>query len=297
MHTSLRSRLMEFLASATKSERAIGSYMLANMSGIPFETAATLAAKVGVSEPTVGRFCRSLGYPHFKAFKEVLKADIGDRPWLVGDRLQDFRKRSRSGASELSRSLDLEIAGLVAVYELAHSPSFKRAVELLANRQQVFAAGFQTERGMAQIFVNQMEYLRPGVRLLDLAGGHFGELLLADPEQACLVIYEARRYSRLAQLLAQQARKAGIPTILITDEFCDWGRECADEMFVVPTQFNLFWDSTALMVSLTSLLINGVFAALGPAVETRMNRTSELYSNFVGYVGDPSGPKQKGEQE
>jgi DNA-binding MurR/RpiR family transcriptional regulator len=291
MQDSLRTGLIEYLASASKSEKAIGSYMLANMSGIPFETAATLAAKVGVSEPTVGRFCRSLGYPHFKAFKAVLKADIGDRPWLIGDRLQEFRERSRSSADELSRSLDLEIAGLVAVYEIAQSQSWKRAVALLSTTPQIFVAGFQTERGIAQIFVNQMEYIRAGVRLLDLAGGNFAELLLADPKQSCLVVYEARRYSRLAQMLVQEAHTPGIPIILVTDEFCDWGRELADEMFVVQTQFNLFWDSTAQMVSLTNLLINGVFAALGPSVETRMNRTSELYSGFIGYVGDPTGPK------
>ena len=291
MDGSLRKRLVEYLASASKSEKAIGSYMLANMGGIPFETAATLAAKVGVSEPTVGRFCRSLGYPHFKAFKAVLQADIGGRPWLIGDRLQEFRERSRNGADELSRSLDLEIAGLVAVYELAQSQSWQRAIELLSSTPQVYVVGFQTERGVAQIFVNQMEYIRAGVRLLDLAGGNFAELLLADPKESCLVVYEARRYSRLAPLLVQEARTAGIPIILVTDEFCDWGRELVDEMFVVPTQFNLFWDSTGLMVSLANLMINGVFAALGPSVEKRMNRTSELYSNFTGYVGDPTGPK------
>lgn len=290
---SLRQRLIEYLASpqASKSEKAIGSYMLANMSGIPFETAASLAAKVGVSEPMVGRFCRSLGYPHFKAFKSVLQADIGDRPWLIGDRLQEFRERSKNGADELARSLDLEMAGLVAVYELARSPSWQRAVKLLSETPQIYAVGFQTERGIAQIFVNQMEYIRPGVRLLDLAGGNFAELLLADPKQCCLVVYEARRYSRLAPLLVQEARATGIPILLITDEFCDWGRGLVDEMFVVPTQFNLFWDSTSLMVTLTNLIINGVFAAGGPTVERRMNRTSELYSDFIGYVGDPSGPK------
>ncbi|MHC1550563.1 MurR/RpiR family transcriptional regulator [Phyllobacterium sp. K27] len=285
--------MIEYLASseASKSEKAIGSYMLANMNGIPFETAASLAEKVGVSEPMIGRFCRSLGYPHFKAFKEVLREDIGDRPWLIGDRLQQFRERNKNGRDELAHSLDLEIAGLVAIYEMARSSSWKRAVELLSRSSEVYAAGFQTERGVAQIFVNQLQYLRPGVRLLDLAAGNFSELLLADAGKSCVVIFEMRRYSRLAPLLAQHARAAGIPVILVTDEFCTWGREVADEMFVVPTQFNLFWDSNSLMVSLTNLLINGVFAALGTTVEDRMNRTSELYSNFTGYVGDPSGPK------
>jgi DNA-binding MurR/RpiR family transcriptional regulator len=144
---------------------------------------------------------------------------------------------------------------------------------------------------MAQFFANQLQYLRDRVHLMDLAGGNFSELLLADHQEACLVIFEARRYSRMARLLAKEARDAGIATTLITDAFCDWGRDLVDEILVVSTEFNLFWDSTAQMASLTNLLMNGVFIEIGPSVEERMNKVSMLYSRFTGYVGDPSGPK------
>ena len=42
--------------------------------------------------------------------KAELKEDIGDRPWLIGDRLREFRERNRKGDDELARSLELEIA-------------------------------------------------------------------------------------------------------------------------------------------------------------------------------------------
>jgi DNA-binding MurR/RpiR family transcriptional regulator len=290
MSGSVRQRLSECLPTASKADKAIASYILAQLNSTPFETAASLASKVKVSEPTVGRFCRSIGYRSFKDLKEHLKQDLGDRPWLISDRLRDLQRRTQAGEDQLARGLELEIAGLVAVYELAQTPEWKRTVKRLAETPAVFAAGFQTERGMAQIFVNQLQYLRDRVHLIDLAGGNFAELLASGSNQSCLVIFEARRYSRMARLLAQEARKAGIPTTLITDAFCDWGRDLVDEMFVVPTEFNLFWESTAQMASLANLLVNGVFIELGPTVEKRMNEIARLYSRFTGYVGDPSGP-------
>lgn len=294
MSGSVRQRLSDCLATASKADRAIANYMLSKLNSIPFETAASIAAKVEVSEPTVGRFCRSIGYQSFKDLKDSLKQDIGDRPWLISDRLRDFRRRAQEGEDQLGHGLQLEIAGLVAVYEIAQSPEWTRAVKRLAKAPAVFAAGFQTERGMAQIFVNQLQYLRDRVHLLDLAGGNFAELLLTNgdgsAEKPALVIFEARRYSRMAKLLAQEARRAGIPVTLITDAFCDWGREVSDEMFVVPTEFNLFWDSTAQMASLANLLVNGVFIELGPAVEARMDAIARLYNRFTGHVGDASGP-------
>jgi DNA-binding MurR/RpiR family transcriptional regulator len=290
MTGSVRQRLSDCLADATKADRAIANYMLAQLNSIPFETAASLGEKVEVSEPTIGRFCRSIGYKSFKDLKVHLKQDIGDKPWLISDRLRDFQRRAQSGEDQLARGLQLEISGLVAVYELAQTPEWKRAIKRLAESPAVFATGFQTERGMAQIFVNQLQYLRDRVHLIDLAGGDFAELLASDANQSCLVIFEARSYSRMARLLAQEARQAGIPTTLITDAFCDWGRDLVDEMFVVPTEFNLFWESTAQMASLANLLVNGVFIELGPAVEQRMNEISHLYNRFTGHVGDPSSP-------
>ena len=289
MRGSVRQRLAESLAEATKAEKAIAGYMLANLSTLPFETAATVAEKTGVSEPMVGRFCRSLGYRHFKDLKAELREDIGDRPWLIGDRLKDFRERSRREEDALARGLEMEIAALVRIYELAHTKEWKRVVKRLATVPRVFVAGFQTERGMAHILVNQLQYLRPGVQLVDIAGGNFADVLLETPKQSALVMFEGRRYSRLALQLAEEAKRLKIPTTLVTDPYCHWGHDLVNEMFVVPTDFNMFWDSTAQMASLSNLLINGIFKELGPAVEERMNKVSNLYSRFIGHVGDPDG--------
>jgi DNA-binding MurR/RpiR family transcriptional regulator len=278
------------LLNGSKADKAIASYMLAKLDALPFETAATLAAKVSVSEPTIGRFCRSLGYLSFRDLKQQLRQDIGEKPWLIADRLREFQERSISGEDQLATSLQLEIAGLVAIYEVAHSDAWKRTVRRLASAPSVFVAGFQTERGIAQYLANQLHYLRAGVHLADVAGGNFSEVLLASETGSSLVIFEARRYSRLAKVLAQEAKAAGVHTILITDAFCDWGRGLVDEMFVVSTEFNLFWESSAQMASLISLLVNAIFIELGPQVEERMNMISALHGRMTGNVGDKSGP-------
>lgn len=281
----LQKRLTEASVSASRADRALAAYMLADPGTLPFETAASLAAKVSVSEPTVGRFCRTLGYAGFKDLKAHLRAELGDGPWLIGDRLRDLQVRHRAGEDQLAGGLELEMAALVSVYETAQSDAWATVVKRLATAEAVFAAGFQTERGMAQIFANQLQYLRDGVHVLDLSDGNFAPLLARGDADAALVIFEARRYSRLARDLAVAAREAGVPVTLITDPYCDWAHEAASEVFTVPTQFNLFWESTAQMASLANLLVNGVFMELGPEVEERMDRVAALYGRFTGHVG------------
>lgn len=293
MTKPLRDRLNDAVSSASKADRALATYMLAEYGNLPFETAASLAAKVEVSEPTVGRFCRAIGYEGFKDLKKNLRNDMGDQPWLIKDRLRDLQERTLAGEDQLTRGLELEMAALVAVYETAHTPEWDLVVKRLATTRSVFVVGFQTERGIAQIFAHQLQYLRDKVQLLDLADGNFADLLTGDTTDVALVIFEARRYSKNAQLLAAEAKAAGIPVTLITDPYCDWGHTVANEIFVVPTSFNLFWESAAQMASLANLLVNGVFLELGPEVEARMNRIAELYGKFTGHVNQTASQRPK----
>lgn len=286
----LRQRLTHATETGTPAERALAHYLLANLPSLPFETAATVAGKVGVSEASVGRFCRSIGYRHLKDLKSSLQLDLGEKAWLIGDRLKDFHRRSQQGSGELARALEHEIAALIAVYELAATPAFQAAVHRLARRRAVWVAGFQTERGHAAELVHNLQYLRAGVHLADVGGGHFAEVLLSDPAETTLVLIDGRRYSRLTRDLAHAARDEGIPVTLITDPYCDWGPGLVTELFAVPTDLNHFWDTTSAMSSLIGLILNGVFRDLGAEVEARMARVSELYGDFIGHTAPGRNP-------
>lgn len=282
---TVKQRLLDSLEQSTASGRAIANYMLANLNELPFETAASIATKVGVGEMSVGRFCRSIGYIHFKELKADLKGNIGDSPWLVGDRLREFASRAQSGNDQLASSLEFEISTMVRVYEIAQSPEFERFVKRLATRETVYCAGFQTERGVASILAHQLQYLRDGVHLVDQAAGNFVDVLITDPSKIMLVIIDTRRYSRQSLQLATLAQARGIPVTIITDTFCDWGPSVASEVFAVPTELNHFWDSLGPLVSLVQLAINGVFGQLGAPVEDRLSQIFACYNTFTGYVG------------
>ena len=287
MSQPIKQRLESSLSTAAASGRAIANYMLANLYELPFQTAADIATKLGVSESSVGRFCRSIGYSHFKDLKNDLKADLGDGPWLVGDRLQEFRQQANQDPKGLPRSFELEVGALVKVYEYSLTPAWQTVSQRLATRRKVFVAGFQTERGIAASMVHLLQYLRDDVHWVDGAAGHYAEVLLSVPEDCALVVFEARRYSRHALNLCRKAREAGIPVTLVTDAFCDWADQNADEVFRVPTEFNLFWESTAAMLSLVHLLVNEVCKQLGPEVEKRLEAIAALHNEFVGYTSSP----------
>lgn len=276
----------------TGAERAIASYMLSHRNLLAFETAASLADKVGVSAVTVGRFCRMLGYKHYKALKNELKQSQGEMPWLVGPQLTQFVSRSES-SEELRASLQHEIAALAEVYALADTPQWQEVVTLLAESETVHVAGFQTERGFGVLMTTLLQYVRGGVHLVDAASGSYGDVF-AEDRRGCLVLFDMRRYSRQTYLLAQHAHAEGIPVIFITDKFCNWASRYTPHVLALPTESGLFWSSSVAMACAVNLLVNQVVVQLGAKVEPRLERLSALHQTFTGHVGYP---RRKSEPE
>ncbi|WP_283420099.1 MurR/RpiR family transcriptional regulator [Sphingopyxis sp. Geo48] len=289
----LLQRLQADMESYSAADRAIATYILRHYATLAFETAVTLAEKVGVSEITIGRFTRKIGYRNFKAMKNELKdsSEVGF-PWLVGEQLQHFVE-APDLSDEADGSMQREVKSLLAVYRLAETPQWAAAVELLAKSRTVQIAGFQTERGIAMLLANHLQFMRDGVRLVDLTAGNYADVFATDDdEDRCLVVIDIRRYSRQSYLIAEQAAQHGIPLIVLTDLFCDWAPRFTPHVLAVPTQTGMFWSSPVALVCAVNLMVNSVIRQIGTKIETRLEKLTRLHQTFTGYAGhQPPRPK------
>lgn len=279
---SLLERIQAHFPELTRAERSVAAYLRANARGIPFETAASIARKVGVSPMTVGRLLRALGYAGLGEVKEELSRSLAAAPWHVGDRYERFR-RGKADPRGLADSLDREMKALIGVYELAAAPRFRVAARRIASASVVHVAGFQTVRGAAMDFASRLEYVRDGVRLLDGQNGTYAELFASRQARSCLVVIDIRRYSRQARLLARTAAERGIPMVIVTDSFCHWAAAHTDEALHVLTDVGLFWDSNAAISSLLNLLLEEVIRLLGRDVGKRMAVLETLQDRFEAF--------------
>ncbi|MES2056071.1 MAG: MurR/RpiR family transcriptional regulator [Pseudomonadota bacterium] len=285
-------RLQAGLDGYTSAERAIAGHILAHYTTLAFETAESLAGKVGVSAITVGRFARQLGYRNFKALKNELKDSTGEAiPWLIGAELAEFVD-SPGALDDLESSHQREMNSLLEVYRLATTPGWAAVVALLAQSRTVHIAGFQTERGIAMLLANHLQFMRDGVRLVDVSAGNYADVFAQEDADACLVVIDIRRYSRQSYLIAEQASQHGIPLIVLTDIFCDWAPRFTPHVVAVPTQTGMFWSSPVALVCAVNLMVNGVIKLIGASVEQRLEKLTRLHQTFTGYAGhQPPRPK------
>jgi len=280
MNDRLSGRLRAGFPRYTKAEKAIATFMLANLRRLPFETAGSIGEAVGVSQMTVGRFLRTLGYGGLPDFKEALRQELEASPLLIADRMERLRRHATSNGL-LSENLQLEIASLVALYELVGTSAWRETVRLLVESDAVRVAGFQTVAGLAADFAARLEYLRPEARYLDGRDGTFADLFARpEPARACLVLFEMRRYTKLSHQLARKATEQQVPLVIVCDTHCHWARDYTQTVLTVQTDSLLFWDSQAPFVSLLGLLLNDIILQQGERVAERTRRMTELQDSF-----------------
>ncbi len=259
----------------TVSERMIAGWLLDNLATIPFETAASIGQRVGVSAMTVGRFLKSIGYARLSALKDDLRGELGDAPWLLPP---------ATGANGGDSRLKAETAAIADVYRLAETPEWTAVVDLLARADTVFVAGFQTERGLAAGFAHHLGYVRPRVRNIDSGRGLYDEVLTEAGPHDALVLIDIRRYSRHFRLLAERAVSRGVPLIVVTDPYCPWARDLTPHILAAEVSLGHFWDMNTALGSLLNLLVDGVVGVIGAAqVHDRLATLSGSYDDFVGF--------------
>jgi DNA-binding MurR/RpiR family transcriptional regulator len=173
----LRARMNQF----SPSEQSLAAYMLDNIQMLPFETGGSIAKAVGVSEMTVTRFVRGLGFENLRDLKNRLRNSVAEKDTEIDDYMARFQVRD-SRQQALQESLRLELDAIVKAYALAATNIWDEAADALAKTRTIYVVGFQASKGLAMDFASRLLWARPNVIFVDNASGTFGEIIAADPK-------------------------------------------------------------------------------------------------------------------
>lgn len=129
------------LAQLSNAERQVGEWILAHPQDALHQDTRTLARRIGVSQPTLVRFSRSLGCSGFDDFRLQLAQEIGSRP--EGPPVTLATIAASPDLDSLCRSLfDFSIAALGEVRDRLDRSALAAAVALLDEARQVMFFGY-----------------------------------------------------------------------------------------------------------------------------------------------------------
>ncbi len=280
LEAMLRARMTDL----SPSEQSVAGYMLDNIQMLPFETGASVAQAAGVSEMTVTRFVRGLGFDNLRDLKKRLRVSIAERENDVDDYMARFQTRDDRSVA-LQESLKLDLEAVVKAYELTASEAWSEAAAELAGARTVYVVGFQASKGLALDFASRLLWARPNVIFVENSSGTFGEIIAADPRDSLVVLVDTAAYAVRGVKLAGRLKDLGMPLIIVTDKFSHWAFSYTRFVFEAHTHVRTFWDSTAGISVVLNLMIDAVATRLGPKARENFSKMSDMASLLGEFVG------------
>ena len=204
-------KIQAVASSLRKSEQRVARAVLADPEMAVNSSIGKLAAAAGVSEPTVIRFCRAIGYSGFQQFKLMLAQDIAGRMHYA-----DHDIDSCDSIETLTgKVIDSAIANLARIRRQLSSEALEQAVALLAEARRIECYGL----GGAGIVAAdaQLKFTRLGVPTIAYSDAYIHNLTASLLQSGDVVVaFSNSGRSRDLIRSVDLARDAGAAVIAVT---------------------------------------------------------------------------------
>lgn len=268
---TLLGRIRALTPSLRRSERKVAELVLASPHALVDSPIASVAGRAGVSEPTVVRFCRSLGYPGFQRFKLALARSLAvGVPYVL-----EGVTPEESTEDLAAKVLDRHIATLMQARNHVAAARLEQAVDLLAGASRVEFYGHGASGIVAQDA--QHKFFRLGLPAVAYVDPHV-HAMAATVLPADAVVVAISHTGRSRDLLdsVDLARQRGVAVIAITAAGSPLAGRCSVALYAdVQEDTDLYTPMASRLVHLALLDVLSVALALrrGPALLEQLERT------------------------
>jgi RpiR family transcriptional regulator, carbohydrate utilization regulator len=142
---NLLRKVQNSLPDLRKSERKVAEFILQDPASVLSLRMSDLAQNAAVSEPTVIRFCRALGFDGFQSFKLQLAQYLGSSGSYV-----QFSVSDKDSMADVNRKVfDSTIGSLLSVRDEVDPVALERAIAALSAAKRVEFYGFGASGSVA----------------------------------------------------------------------------------------------------------------------------------------------------
>lgn len=200
----------------TKSEKRIASFLNQNQDEAAFLPAGDIAERLQLSEATMVRFARNLGFDNYPAMRVALQDSFRHR-LTHSARMRSRLDELRSGGDIFERLVASEIDFLTEALQTLDRKAFNAAVELLRTHQRIFVFGLGPSISLVDLLDIRLTRSARHVIPLKVSGREILEPLLLMTGADLLIAIGFFNVTPSLQMALDFANQHKTPVILLTD--------------------------------------------------------------------------------
>lgn len=285
MNTNPLLNIQEMYESLSKGHKKVAEYILSHYDEAIYMSAAMIGGITDVSESTVVRFAKLLGYQGYKEFLKELAR-------VVKTQLNSLQ---RLGISNLllpeddiiDRVLSHDADSVKKSIQEISSEQFEEVVSAIVSAEGIYVMGFRSSFSLANFLSYYLSMMFKNVKLITGSStGEMFEQIRAVGKGDILIGISFPRYSKSTVRAINYAKKRNAKVIAITDSSISPIAIQADYLLTAKSEIVSFVDSLVAPLS----VINALLVAIG------LRRSEELHNTLqeLEDIWDEYGVYEKG---
>lgn len=243
--------MQDLLRSAhmTKTQKIIAEYILDNASDACFMTSTEIALKLGVSESSVIRFSRTIGFSGFIDFQKALRKDYQDKVLSISSSIttpsQRIAKQAKldTSAEYINRHFKNAAHNLEEIFIQNPIQNFEKAADIIVSCKHKYIAATRGNICLADYFILYLKQMVPHVTMTTTTTMSPIDHMCNISHTDRLILFSFPRYSLQDKVTAEMAYNAKADIILITDKPSSELAKYATVLLTVPVDSNTFFNS------------------------------------------------------
>ena len=199
----------------TKKEKRIAEFFLDEEQRVFLMNVADIAKTIDVSDTSVIRFIKSLGFENFTDFKNSGQEDIKS----LLDKTNDFIKnldiiKENSIEKLYIHKINEEVN---KIFNSNSQKQIKKISNLIMKAKNKYIVGFKSTAGIANFFGVRLGFMLENVSTFNIDDSVVVNSIFNIKQEDILIIFDYPMYSKAAVVLAKIARENKAKILLFTD--------------------------------------------------------------------------------
>lgn len=208
---SLLYRVRASLADLHPAERKLGNLLCDFPGELASYSARELAALAGVSNATVTRFVRRLGYDNYEEARRDARAESE-----TGSRL--YLSQGRDSGAPASQHVERSVLNIQRTMAVTDAAALDEVAKSIAQARKVWVIGFRASYPFANYLQWQLTQIKEAVVAIPGAGQTLGEHLVDVQSEDCVIFFGLRRRVAMTSQILDEVEGRGASVLFVTDE-------------------------------------------------------------------------------
>ncbi|GAB6144963.1 MurR/RpiR family transcriptional regulator [Desulfocicer niacini] len=260
----------------TPKNKIIADYVMENPQQAVFMTTRQLASASGVSEATVVRFVRQLGFESYAVFIKQLRNHI-DTGLTLMERSRITIKAKNGEQNAFTRLVAQEIENLSFLGKNMDMDEADKIITRLSEACRVLVIGSRLSYSLANYMGWTMTKVRQDITILKGSDRTTIDWLAIAPENTVVVIVATSRYPNELIRVGKMVRRQGHSLILLTDSSSCPLLQFSDHSLIAPMLTIPFLGSITSLSCLINYLVHALAKKRGDDLNEHQEKLEQAY--------------------